>query len=109
MMMMMMMMITMMMMISMMMMMMMMMIIIIIIIIEFFLECCSGPRSSVGIATNYDLDGLRIEFRWGEVFRRPDRPWVPPNLLYNGYRLFPWSKKRSGRDADPLLPSSAEV
>ena len=23
---------------------------------------------------------------WGEIFRtRPDRPWVPPSLLYNGY------------------------
>jgi hypothetical protein len=25
----------------------------------------------------------------GEIFRtRPDRPWDPPNLLYNGYRVF---------------------
>jgi hypothetical protein len=25
----------------------------------------------------------------GEIFRtRPDRPWCPPNLLYNGYRVF---------------------
>jgi hypothetical protein len=25
----------------------------------------------------------------GEIFRtRPDRPWGPPNLLYNGYRVF---------------------
>ena len=23
---------------------------------------------------------------------RPDRPWVPPSLLYNGYRLFPGGK-----------------
>jgi len=21
---------------------------------------------------------------------RPDRPWGPPSLLYNGYRVFPW-------------------
>ena len=25
---------------------------------------------------------------WGEIFRtRPDRPWDPPSLPYNGYRL----------------------
>ena len=29
----------------------------------------------------------------GEIFRtRPDRPWDPPNLLYNGYRVFPGGK-----------------
>jgi hypothetical protein len=29
----------------------------------------------------------------GENFRtRPDRPWGPPSLLYNGYRVFPGSK-----------------
>jgi hypothetical protein len=26
-----------------------------------------------------------------------------PSLLYNGYRVFPGSRKRPGRDADPLL------
>jgi len=55
-----------------------------------------------------------------EVFRtRPDRPWGPPNLLYNGYRvspgvksgqvvtltphplIVPWSRKSR---AIPLLP-----
>jgi hypothetical protein len=31
--------------------------------------------------------------RWGEIFlTRPDRPWGPPNLLYNGYRVFPDGK-----------------
>jgi hypothetical protein len=29
----------------------------------------------------------------GEIFRtRPDRPWVPPNLLYNEYRVFAGGK-----------------
>jgi hypothetical protein len=29
----------------------------------------------------------------GEVFRtRPERPWGPPSLLYNGYRVFPGGK-----------------
>jgi hypothetical protein len=35
----------------------------------------------------------------GEIFRTClDRPWGPPSLLYNGYRVFPEGKKRSGRD-----------
>ena len=38
-----------------------------------------------------------------------DRPWGPPSLLYNGYRVFPGGKERPGRDvrknrAIPLLP-----
>jgi hypothetical protein len=46
----------------------------------------------------------------GEIFRTcPDRPWGPPSLLYNGYRVFPGGKVRPGRDADPLPPSIAEV
>jgi hypothetical protein len=29
----------------------------------------------------------------GEIFRtRPDRPWGPPSLLYNGYQVLPGSK-----------------
>jgi hypothetical protein len=47
-----------------------------------------GRDSSVGIATGYGLDGPGIE-----IFRtRPDRPWGPPSLLYNGYRVFPGGK-----------------
>ena len=40
---------------------------------------------------------------------RPDRPWGPPSLLYNGYRVFPGGKVRPGRDVDHSPPSSAEV
>jgi hypothetical protein len=70
----------------------------------------SEPGSSVGIATGYGLDGPGIESRWGEILRTcPDRPWGPPSLLYNGYRVFPWGRKRPGRDADPSPPSSADV
>jgi hypothetical protein len=36
----------------------------------------------------------------------PEWPWDPPSLLYNGYRVFPRGKERSGRDADPLPTSS---
>ena len=46
----------------------------------------------------------------GEIFRTcPDRPWGPPSLLYNGYRVFTGGKERPGREADPSLPSSAVV
>ena len=50
--------------------------------------------SSVSIATDYELDGLRgSNPGGGEIFRtRSDRPWGPPSLLYNGYRVFPGGK-----------------
>jgi len=45
----------------------------------------------------------------GEIFRTwPHRPWGPPSLLYNGYRVFPGTK-RPRRDADYPYPSSAKV
>jgi hypothetical protein len=50
----------------------------------------SGPGSSVGITTEprAGQSGDRIPVG-GEIFRtRPDRPWGPPSLLYNGYRVF---------------------
>jgi len=40
---------------------------------------------------------------------RPDRPWGPPRLLYNGYRVFPGGKVRPVRAADHSPPSSAAV
>ena len=71
----------------------------------------SGPGSVVGIATGYGLDGPGIESRWGgEILRAClDWPWAPPSLLYNGYSVFPGSKERPERDADPSPPSSAVV
>jgi hypothetical protein len=46
----------------------------------------------------------------GEIFRTcPDRPWGPPSLLYDGYRVFPGGIKRPGCDANPSPPSNAEV
>jgi hypothetical protein len=36
----------------------------------------------------------------GEIFRTcPERPWGPPSLLYNGYRVFLGGKKRPGPDS----------
>ena len=68
-----------------------------------------GPGSSVGIATDYGLDGPGIESRWGEIFR-PSRPALgPTQLLYNGCQVFPGGKERPGRDADPSPHSNAVV
>ena len=70
----------------------------------------SGPGSSVGIVTGYGLDGPGSKAGGGEIFRTfPDWHWGPPSLLYNGYRVFPGSKERPGRDADPAHPTSAVV
>ena len=53
-----------------------------------------GRESVVGIATGYGLGGPGIESRWWrEIFRiHPERPWGPPSLLYNEYRVFPEGK-----------------
>jgi hypothetical protein len=46
----------------------------------------------------------------GEIFRnRPHRPWGPPNLLYNGYRVSFPGVKRLGRGVNHPPTSSAEV
>jgi hypothetical protein len=51
--------------------------------------------SSVSIATGYGLEGPGIDPGGGEIFRTcPDRPWGPPSLLYNGYRVFCGGKER---------------
>ena len=53
-----------------------------------------GRNSSVGIAvpTGWTFHGSNPG--GGEIFRtRPDRPWGPPSLLYDGYRIsFPGGK-----------------
>jgi len=63
----------------------------------------SSPSSSVGITTDYGLDGTGIESRGSRV-SAPLQIGLrgPPSLLYNGYRVFPGGKERPGRDADPF-------
>ena len=40
-----------------------------------------GSGSSVGIATDYGLDGPGSNPSGDEIFRLPDRSWDPPSLL----------------------------
>jgi hypothetical protein len=71
---------------------------------------CRGRDSVVGIATRYWLDGPGSNPGRSEIFRsRPDRPWGPPSLLYNGYRVSFLGVKRPGRGVDHPPPSSARV
>jgi hypothetical protein len=70
-----------------------------------------GPGSTVGIGTDYGLDGPGIESRWGgeNFYACLDRPWGPPSLPYNGYRVFPGCKVWLGRVADHSPSSNAAV
>jgi len=48
--------------------------------------------------------------RGGEIFlTRPDRPWGPTSLLYNGCQVSFPGVKRAGRGVDHPPPSSAEI
>ena len=70
----------------------------------------SGPGSSVGIATNYGLDSLGIESRWGEIFPPVQTgPGAHPSSCTMGIGVFPGGKVRPGRAADHSPPSSATV
>jgi hypothetical protein len=62
-------------------------------------------------AKRYGQDGPGIESRWGQDFSAPVQTGhgIPPNLLYNGYRVsFQWVKW-PGRGADHPPLSRAEV
>ena len=43
-----------------------------------YLQILERPRSVVGIATGYGLDGPGIEFRWGRDFPYLSRPALGP-------------------------------
>jgi hypothetical protein len=76
--------------------------------LQLFICYTVSRGSSVGIATDYRLDGSGIASLWREILRTcPDRPWRTPSLLHNGYWVFLGGKERLGRDADPSPPSSA--
>jgi len=67
----------------------------------------------VGRYSSADITGCTVPLSnagGGEIFRaRPDRPWGPPSLLYNGYRVSYLVVKRAGRGVDRPSPSSGMV
>jgi hypothetical protein len=68
-----------------------------------------GAGIAQSVATCYGLGGPEIESRWAAIFRtHPDRPWGPPSLLYNGYRVFPGGKA-AGAWRWPPTPPGADV
>jgi hypothetical protein len=67
-----------------------------------------GQDCAVGIASRYGLEVRGSNPGGGEIFRtRPDLPWGPPRLLYNG-GLFR-GVKRPGRGVDHPPPPGAEI
>ena len=70
-----------------------------------------GPGSSASLVTGYGWTvrgSIPVSARF--IFRTsPDRPWGPPSLLYNGYRVFPGVKSGRGVTLNPhplLVPWS---
>jgi hypothetical protein len=60
--------------------------------------CCCCFWGAVGTPTRYRQDGSEFEPRYDEITHaRPDRPWAPPSLLYNRYRVSLPGVKRPGR------------
>jgi hypothetical protein len=70
-----------------------------------------GPGSAVGIATDYELDGLGIESRWGARFFAPVQtgPGAHPASCTMGTVVFFGGKEPPGRDGDHSPPSSSVV
>jgi len=65
-------------------------------------------QSVMRLATGWTVRGYNPG--GGEIFRTcPDRPWGPPTLLYNGYRVFSGVKSGRGVTLNPhplLVPWS---
>jgi hypothetical protein len=71
--------------------------------------CVNWIGMSNDINQQWALVKSVMDFILSILFFRPDRPWGPPSLLYNTYRVFPEGKERPGREADSPSSSSAVV
>jgi hypothetical protein len=78
-------------------------------ILYYYVMCSLGrvAQSVYRLATGWTA--VRGANPCGDEIFRTFRPWGPPSLLYNEYRVFPGGRKRLGRDVDPSPPSSVEV
>jgi hypothetical protein len=78
----------------------------------YFILLCSlnvgrvAPSVSDWLWAGWPGDRIPVGARF---LARPNRPWGPPSLLYNWYRVFPRGKEWPGRDADHSPPSSTKV
>jgi hypothetical protein len=71
------------------------------------MDIALGPGSSVGIATDYGLDGPGIEFRWGQDFPPVQTgPGDHPASCTMGTGFFR-GQSAAGGAADHSPPSSA--
>ena len=68
-----------------------------------------GPGSSVGIVTNYGLEGPGSNSGVDDIFRPSRLALGPTQSPENGYRVFPGGKMQPGRAAGHSPPSSAVV
>jgi hypothetical protein len=78
---------------------------------EYDIKKNEGRNSSVGMATDYGLDGRLSIPDKGKIFTFSPRLLLcPPGLLSRGYReAFPWGYNFKNREAGYSPPSSAEV
>jgi len=68
-----------------------------------------GPGSSVGIATDYGLEGPASNPGGNEIFRPSRQALRPTQPPVNRYEVFPGGKVQPGHVADHSPPSSATV
>jgi len=71
----------------------------------------SGPGSSVGIATDYGLDGLVLNPDGDEIFRRSRQALVPTQPSVQWVPSLSQWYRRPGREAEPpphLVPKALE-
>jgi len=74
---------------------------------HYIIKC--GPGSSVGITTDYELDGPGSNPGGDEIFCSSRPALGPTQALVKWYRFFSGSKVRPGRAADHSPSSSAAV
>jgi len=66
-------------------------------------------ETQISRATRFGLTVRGSNTGGGDIFRtRPERPWVPPSILYSGYRVIP-GYKEAGVWRLISTTSSAEV